>query len=239
MEGKTPFSGRLIEYGNLRKPHIRAIEGVQGMVVRSQRIDRLNMDRQLEIHNNGMKEFQRMKDTYGFSIPDYQEVVGEDGCGETTLFTLVEEVQGDTLKEVHDLETEDIVIIESFYLKMINYYSDVLKTKGMRYWPEFSDDQVVFGKATTSKEKDVYIIDLDPIFLTSPLENDTYHEPDSGFDSHIEELYKSIVNFEERLGVILNNARSKLVFLLNEALMLENLDSDILRPIKLDLEKHI
>lgn len=125
------------------------------------KINRENLNRYIEKFLKGKKLFARLRETYGIKIVSMDYVIGQNDKGDLKLFTIVDRIDGENLKDVKILPAEAKKEIDSTYAAMAQHYLDAYKNKS-DFWRDPSNRQFVYGRKYGEKENHVYLVDVDP-----------------------------------------------------------------------------
>lgn len=102
-----------------------------------------------------------MREIYGIKTVSMDYVVGQNEKGELKLFTIVDRINGENLKDIKILPTEAKKEFDSIYAALAQHYLDAYINKN-DYWRDSANRQFVYGRKYGEKEDHVYLVDVDP-----------------------------------------------------------------------------
>lgn len=119
----------------------------------------------VELLRNKTIQFKKIIDNLGIHMAKTDYVIGESvGTGGPTIFGVTEKIEGENLEKVKKLDTETAEKIDDIYAKIIGAFIDSF-LKEEQGWQDLKIEQFVYGKTQEDKKPDVYLVDVDPIFI--------------------------------------------------------------------------
>ena len=180
IEKYSPFKDVFIEHDDFSEDHsrpdvIKGLENNPDKIIRLEKFSKKqiksnnfdDLESRVENHKKGKRLFFELKEKYGISVPEFNFVVGEGNDSLPMMYTVVDKVKGkhfvEALPEFRD--EGEIEIIENHFIKIINYLRDKHKEQGEWLCDIVSNKQYMFGKTSNNQEDDLYLVDVQPLFL--------------------------------------------------------------------------
>lgn len=180
MREYEPFKKPLEPSGYSKK--IKLLENLPGKVVREYYISlndpeeqrkspqetdkwfKQELRKKIDYFKRGINIFHNLRDRYGiaFAQIDYTIIGGKKKY--PTIYTIIDKIEGESLKEISVVPAEANKKIDEFYSSMAQYYLDIYY-EGIDYWWDFKNEQVVYGHKNGEKQDKVYIVDLEPDYF--------------------------------------------------------------------------
>lgn len=112
----------------------------------------------------GVFMFHNLKTRYGIAIPKMDFMIGGDDEN-AKIYSVVDKIIGENLEGILSIPLEAKEKLEEFYIALTQYYYDIFQKGGM-YWWDFANKQIMYGHKKDEEDNKVYIIDVDPYYLT-------------------------------------------------------------------------
>ncbi len=123
--------------------------------------DKQDLEREIKEFSEGKAFFQELQKNYAINVVSMDCVVGQDENSKKRIFTIVDKIEGQNLKELEELPNEAKEKFDLFYAALIQHYLDgYLQRKNV--WSDFGDAQIMYGHKYGENENSVYLTDVDP-----------------------------------------------------------------------------
>lgn len=123
-------------------------------------------EKEIDKFKRGSDIFRTLEKKYHIAIPKFDCVVGKnEEDADVLVYIVVDKIIGENIEEASNLPPEAREKLDEFYTALIQYYYDVFQ-EGGDYWWDFTNKQIVYGHKKDEKEDKVYIVDIEPFYLT-------------------------------------------------------------------------
>ncbi|MDP2668514.1 MAG: hypothetical protein Q8P07_01625 [bacterium] len=151
---------------------------------------------EIKSYRRGMKMFERLYEEYGINIPEQELIIGKGSKNKTSIFTVIDRIEGESLDKIYDVSKEEQEKIENFYCGLAQFYIDIYQNGG-DFWWDFGNRQVVLGHKAGENENKVYIVDVEPRYYSYEPNNPRTGNP---LLYAIHDVYTEAASLEKRIN---------------------------------------
>ncbi len=193
VENKFPFDEPLVpsEFPDIKTFKSDPTKLVKEYMAHPKNLEDLR-DMVETFHSN---QLTPLSERYGIRLAHTDIVAGKNENGELTVFFVRERIRGQSIKSAEVLPEEARKKLCVFYETIIQHHIDAYNENG-KFWCDFKNDQLTYGKGSEDKEDEVYIVDTESYLLSY-----TTLSPDSAremFYIQLIDVYDSVVDAEQK-----------------------------------------
>lgn len=158
---ETPFAEKLSPTNlDSRTVAIKTLESRPDKLVREHlMLEGENLAKLEKSAVEGKKLFEQMSEKHGIKVVPMDFIIGKNDEGKSTLFTIVDKINGESLEKIKELPAEATDEIEGLYISLGKHYYDAWEKKE-KYWADFQNDQFMFGTKSGEQGSHVYLVDV-------------------------------------------------------------------------------
>lgn len=158
------------------------------------RVEDYGFDTKKRQQENG--SWKELRERYGIRIPAYQTLIGKDDTDNTTVYKIVQKVEGRHLDEIGRLNEQEARKFDDFFSNLLLYIREKFVAKEDFFSDIFSGSQYMLGKTKGDSSSHVYVVDIDNFRSSRSAQSTEYNDETI---NAVSSVISGILDAEERL----------------------------------------